>query len=267
VSARKTCAPETSARAVTPVGLTAAVWSPALRSAPGLGLPQRMDGEHVLLAGAHADDETLGAGGLVQAMHQRGARFSVLIATDGAAAFPGLSLARRQELARVRQDEARSALAALGIPRPDVTFLGLPDGEADRQEDEIAFALMSLGARCGWWVVPWQDDPHPDHRAVGRAAVRSRPSGQPGQPGQPGIRLLQYPIWMRHSLRPRDPRVPREALQVLHLNRGQHRRKQRAIAAHRSQTQVWEPGYEPVLPGHVLSLFAGRHEPFFVEVP
>jgi LmbE family N-acetylglucosaminyl deacetylase len=241
--------------AVTPVGHRAAVWAPSLRHAPRLRLPRTMAGQRVLLASAHADDETLGAGGLVQAMRRRGARFTVVVATDGAGAFPDLDDAGRGELARARVGEAHAALSTLGAGG-DVTFLRLPDGAAHEHEEQISFALMSLGSRCQWWVVPWAHDPHPDHQAVGRAAGASRP---------PGARLLAYPIWMRHRMLPTDPAVSRSALRCFGLNRGQVRRKQLAIAAHRSQIEAWAAGYEPVLPGHVLALFRQPYEPYFVD--
>jgi hypothetical protein len=70
---------------------------------------------------------------------------------------------------------------------------------------------------------------------------------------------------MRHSLLPGDPIIPRSAMRLLGLTRGQRRRKHLAIGAYRSQVQVWDPRFEPVLPGHVLSLFRAPFEPFFVE--
>ena len=72
---------------------------------------------------------------------------------------------------------------------------------------------------------------------------------------------------MRHGMTPGDPRVPHHALATLRLTRGRYGRKQRAIAAHTSQITVWDDAHEPVLPGHVLSLFRTRVEPFFVTEP
>jgi LmbE family N-acetylglucosaminyl deacetylase len=246
-------------RETTPAGHAPAVWAATLRRAPALRLPRTLTRPrtplrpHVLVAAAHADDETLGAAGLIGALRARGARFTVVVATDGAAAFPGLPANRRRELAATRRAETHAALGELGIGNADTHFLGLPDGEAADHVDTIGDALKSLGAECDLWMVPWRDDPHPDHRAVGEAAR----SGE-----VPPSLVIEYPVWMRHGRLPSS--VSRENLRVHRLSPGQARRKQRAIAAHTSQITIWEEGHLPVLPRGVTALFRDRLEPFFV---
>jgi LmbE family N-acetylglucosaminyl deacetylase len=209
----------------------------------------------VLVVSAHPDDATLGVGGLVQELHRRGAGFRVVVATEGEAAFPGLDGSARDRLGQVRRAEERAALTYLGLGDDvPVRFLGLPDGRA-ATTTRIADGLTTVGAGCEWWLVPWRGDPHPDHAAVGEAAARACPAG---------THLVEYPVWMRHSVSPRCPGVPLERLRVVHLGRGQRIRKQRAIAAHASQVGVWDAAFDPVLPGHVLALFRGPWEPVFV---
>jgi hypothetical protein len=78
------------------------------------------------------------------------------------------------------------------------------------------------------------------------------------------VTLWQYPIWMRHSITPDDPRVDVDRLRVLRLSAVERTIKQAAVADHASQVRSPFPGYGPVLPEHVLDLFADGYEPFFV---
>jgi LmbE family N-acetylglucosaminyl deacetylase len=93
-------------------------------------------GEKVLVFAPHSDDETLGAGGLIQAALRAGADVHVALVTNG----DGFTLAvedefhtvkvtpaRYVQLAYIRQGETLSALESLGIPPEKVFFLGFPD--------------------------------------------------------------------------------------------------------------------------------------------
>ena len=245
-------------RTVTRPGLPPSVWVPTLHRAPGVRLPRRMRGERVLVVSAHADDETLGAGGLVQELHRRGAGFVTVVVTDGAAALPGLDPAGRRRLAAARRAEIGAALRELGLGDVPIHLLEVPDGRAGDHAGAIARRLGRIGSGCTWWLAPWRGDPHPDHAAVGAAAARSCPAAS---------RLIEYPVWMRHGLLPGQVGQVVQSghdLRVHRLDRGQRRRKRRAIACHASQIGIWDEAFEPVLPGHVLSAFRGSVEPLFV---
>jgi hypothetical protein len=60
--------------------------------------------------------------------------------------------------------------------------------------------------------------------------------------------------------------VPIEQLRVLRLEPDEQALKRAATEAHGSQLRSPFPGYGPVLPEHVLELFADGYEPFFVPV-
>lgn len=242
---------------VTARGLPAPRWRPLLSTAeelPDLGEPAM-----VVVVVPHPDDETLGAGGLLHRLTAAGTPVTVVFVTDGAAGYPGCDPDQTRELARIRRDEALAALATLGVAADRAVFLDVPDGEVSgAAELELAQRLGPLlaGHRAGLCLAPWPLDPHPDHQAVGRAAVAATAAA--------GVTLWQYPIWMRHSVQPDDPRVEVDRLRVLRLSTGERSAKLAAVATHASQVRSPFPGYGPVLPDHVLDLFADGYEPFFV---
>ncbi|MCY7344492.1 MAG: PIG-L family deacetylase, partial [Pseudonocardia sp.] len=68
----------------------------------------------VVVVAAHPDDETLGAGGVLRVLHAAGAALTLVVATDGEAAYPGLDAAARTELAGARHAELDAARRAPG---------------------------------------------------------------------------------------------------------------------------------------------------------
>jgi LmbE family N-acetylglucosaminyl deacetylase len=92
--------------------------------------------ERLLVIAPHPDDETLGAGGLVQRVLARGGRVRVVILTAGdgfvravEGASPGEPARPAQYVAygERRMDEAEAALRVLGRGRVRVDVLGFPD--------------------------------------------------------------------------------------------------------------------------------------------
>jgi LmbE family N-acetylglucosaminyl deacetylase len=84
----------------------------------------------------HPDDETLCCAGLIQRTARAGGRASVVWLTSGDASLLGLvligkspfaSAAKLRDLAARRMQEARTAVALLGVPREGQLFLGYPD--------------------------------------------------------------------------------------------------------------------------------------------
>lgn len=115
---------------------------------PRVELPSRPvvlhPGERIMIFAPHSDDETLGAGGLIQRALKTGAIVRVVLITNG----DGFTLAAEDEFnsvrltperyiqfAYIRQGESLAALESLGLPAGNVTFLGFPDrGTPDEWE-------------------------------------------------------------------------------------------------------------------------------------
>jgi LmbE family N-acetylglucosaminyl deacetylase len=97
--------------------------------------------QRLLVISPHPDDETLGAGGAIQAAVARGMQVRVIVFTngDGQPAAPLLVekklIPNSQAFVRMgqmRQQESLNALQILGVPAEDVYFLGFPDRELDK---------------------------------------------------------------------------------------------------------------------------------------
>lgn len=90
----------------------------------------------LLVVAPHPDDEVLGAGGLIQRVRASGGVVRVLMMTSGDG-FPegveradGISQPRASDFrsyGQARERETLAATALLGLPAPQVTFLGYPD--------------------------------------------------------------------------------------------------------------------------------------------
>jgi LmbE family N-acetylglucosaminyl deacetylase len=90
----------------------------------------------LLVVAPHPDDEAIGAAGLIQRVLSTGSRVHVVVMTSGDAFPQAVETAERipnpepedfQKFGRMREQESERALARLGVPRSDITFLGFPD--------------------------------------------------------------------------------------------------------------------------------------------
>lgn len=90
----------------------------------------------LLVVAPHPDDETLGAGGLMQRVVEAGGSVRVIFLTDGDAYFAGVRYDEHKrrpkpgdyrDYGRRRQREARAALGRLGLATDGATFLSFPD--------------------------------------------------------------------------------------------------------------------------------------------
>lgn len=92
----------------------------ALLRADSRPFPLRLG--RVLVVAPHADDETLGCGGLIAACRRRGWPVTVVFVTDSAGARASA------EISQLRRSEALAALQVLGVTAGSVYFLNAPDG-------------------------------------------------------------------------------------------------------------------------------------------
>ena len=189
-------------------------------------------GRTVVLA-PHADDESLGCGGLLALLARAGHAAHVVVVTDGTGSHPNSASHPPARLRALRETEAQRAVRHLGhggrvefLRYPDA---GLPD-EASAAFAQVSRRLAGLldDLRPDTVLVPWRRDPHGDHEATWRLAAAGR---------RPGVRWLEYPVWA--WTRPDDPACAPHGgeatawrLDISDVLDA----KSRAVAAHRSQT-------------------------------
>ncbi|MCL3881747.1 PIG-L family deacetylase [Marivita sp. GX14005] len=231
----------------------------------------------VILA-PHADDETLGCGGVIALKRASGTAVTIFMATDGSAShrFEQSLATSREALVRLREDETRKACATLGVDRASVEFARLPDG---RLEDHIAALAQSIRMVIervdpAEIFVCAERDGHPDHQALAKAARRALRYGSYSR-----AVLFEYPVWSYdfRSWRPHGMSNRRGYLKALEAMIGSAKtwrmrsvdissvqaQKAEALAAHRSQLGSYPPEpYWTGLPASFLRHFQMDHELF-----
>jgi LmbE family N-acetylglucosaminyl deacetylase len=213
-----------------------------------------------LVLAPHADDESLGCGGLIASCCARDTPPVVVIATDGCGSHPGSRAYPPARLRAVREQEAREAVRLLGGRSDDVFFLGLPDTAAPLSGPVFEAAVDTLvhlmaGRDCRVLLAPWRHDPHCDHEA---ADVMARAVAL-----RAGIRHLSYPVW-GWTLPPDQP-LPVAPPAGRRLDIAPHvAAKRAAIAAHASQYSdlITDDPKGFRLPPDLLAIFERPYEVF-----
>ena len=187
-------------------------------------------GRIVVLA-PHADDESLGCGGLLALAAAAGTRPHVVLLTDGTMSHPNSPSYPAPRLRALREAEMAAACHALGAT---LTALRHPDCDLPAPGDpQFAGAVRDLARAIGpadTLLVPWRRDPHCDHEATWRLARHA--VGHLGR----AVRWIEYPVWAWTRLgEPEAPRADEAAAWRLDVS-SVLPAKRRAVAAHRSQT-------------------------------
>lgn len=230
--------------AVSPPGHSPSVWGRGVQRLDPVAVGALSAGPSTLLViGAHPDDETLGAGRLLSQWRRTLGPVTAMLASDGEACLDHVR-PRPAGLAALRREEWLAALDRLGVGAGPT--LGLPDGRLDRHEDAIAAALGDQLDAIDTRVVlaaPTLVDPHPDHRAVGRAAARLVRERQ--------LVLLEYPVWLTFWGDPEDL-GPRRLVRV-DTDAEAERDRELALGCFASQLAPLAADLEPVVPPAMLA--------------
>jgi LmbE family N-acetylglucosaminyl deacetylase len=226
--------------------------SPHLRGLPQLG---SLHPRRAIVVAPHPDDEIFGAAGLMQSLRTRGVPVGLVVVSDGEASHPH-AVRRGVDLRSVRRQETARALQRLGWQAPDVTWLGLPDGQIGRNLETLVAALRAVLLPGDLCLAPWWKDGHPDHDACGTAALIAAESAD--------AQLLGYLVWAWHWADPRGADLPWADCRRLDFDRRTAARKRWATGAYVSQTRPLGPDREgaPLLPPAVLRRFWRPYEVF-----
>jgi LmbE family N-acetylglucosaminyl deacetylase len=143
---------------------------------------------HVLVISPHPDDEAIGCGGTLRRHAGAGDDVRVVFLTSGEHGCRGRP---PEETARLREREAASAAAVLGVAVID--FWRQPDG-ACRATRPLTERLRTVLTAFQPEViyVPHEGEAHPDHRAAVRL-VRAARSALPPRVTRPDV--FMFEVW------------------------------------------------------------------------
>lgn len=182
-----------------------------------------------LVLAPHADDETLGVGGLIAQVARTHRLGAVVYLTDGAGSHPHEDERSRRTLTAMRRQEAALSVRRLtGAKNPNPLFLDWPDanphvsGSHAFDESRRKLAGLCRRQRIDAIAVTASHEPHCDHIAAFELAAAVL-----GSAGLGHMALFEYVVWA-----PKPPREHRRAVQTNPMPRGL---RTYALNAHRSQ--------------------------------
>jgi LmbE family N-acetylglucosaminyl deacetylase len=232
----------------------------SLRQLPIATLDTITNSGSVMVLAPHADDESLGCGGLIAELVAKARPPMIVILTDGTGSHPLSREYPAPRLRALREQEALKAVTILGVPADHLVFLHLRDTATPKSGPKFLSTVGTIESHMRRHEIdvlcaPWLYDPHGDHEAAqliaSAAAMRT------------GATLLSYPVW--GWLLEDDTRLPAVPIVGWRLDIRDHLElKRRAIAAHASQYSdliVDDPtGFR--LPAELLSAFDSPYEVF-----
>ena len=200
-------------------------------------------GDDVLVLAAHPDDETFGLGASVVSLTSAHVRVHVVALTEGEAALDHLGVSV-PGLGERRRAEFGLACSELGATTSHVLDLG--DGRLMHRQDELDEILGQLmdTLRPVHVFAPWWRDPHPDHAALGEAALRVGCHS--------ACAITGYLIWALHWMSPDDIPAKRNRMTVFTNDQRARAARRAAAGCYRSQTEPLHPTVEAVLPHAML---------------
>jgi LmbE family N-acetylglucosaminyl deacetylase len=217
----------------------------------------RTDVERALVITAHPDDVDYGAAGTIATWTRAGIEVRYVIATSGDAGgfdddFP------RAEMAALREREQRDAAGAVGVT--EVTFLHYPDGQVyptlelrrDLSREIRRFKpqrVLTQSPEINWERIYAS---HPDHRAVGEAALNAVYPDARNPYTFPELREAGFEAWTVPELWMMAGTQPNHYVDVTDTLDA----KIAALRAHKSQT-AHNDGLEDMIRGW---LTANAHE-------
>ena len=139
---------------------------------------------NILVVGPHPDDQELGMGGTIIRLAQQGHNVLLLDMTNGEPTPHGTP--------EKRKIEWENAAKILGVKRQ---LLGLKNREVQHTlEARHAVAAVMRQHQAEIVFLPFEEDAHPDHRAVTRIVEDARFDAKLTQTDIPGNPI--YPRWM-----------------------------------------------------------------------
>ncbi|RNL55751.1 bifunctional PIG-L family deacetylase/class I SAM-dependent methyltransferase [Pedobacter jejuensis] len=185
----------------------------------------------------HPDDESLACAGLICLLQEKGTEFTIILTTDGSRSHPNSNIYPSEKLAALRKNELEQALNFLNLSNNILTCYNSVDsampakGESGFNELVSKLAEDITSFQPDLVLVPYELDPHRDHRATWQLLMAALEKGNTHRP-----KIWEYPIWLYENAVQDDiPNLKEHELKFIDVAKYTEI-KQNCIAAHASQT-------------------------------
>ena len=136
---------------------------------------------NILVVAPHADDETIGCGGILLTC---GYKTDVMLLTDGRKGAPHGIVVDEEELANLRKEEFRKAMVFANIRK--TIYLGIPDKEVSNKKKEICQQNIKDYDAI---FVPNRNEAHKDHIVLYKIFSKMK------KKQKAHAKLIEYEIW------------------------------------------------------------------------
>lgn len=190
----------------------------------------------VLVLAPHADDESLGCGGLIAALCEAEVPVFVWLISDGTMSHPNSVAFPSDHRRAIREAEFGRACVILGVPVERLQFFRFPDTRVPTPDaenfgqatEQFVTQLRTLNPETIF--TPWRRDPHCDHEAT-TSLIRAAISHL-----QWLGTLYEYPIWLYELAAKGDAPHPDEVqVFTFEIEENLLQKKKKAIETHASQ--------------------------------
>lgn len=217
-----------------------------------------------LIIAPHADDESLGCGGVIALLRKYGQTVYILLLSDGTLSHPNSQEYPAEKLRDLRENELIDAASTLGVAEEHIIFCRYPDRNVPSADDErFDSAVKDISKMMNVIqpqsiFVPWRRDPHPDHQAAFQLLKATETQN---------AKIYEYPIWLKELGESGDEPTSEESMPFRLNISSVLIQKQEAISKHRSQITdliADDPnGFR--LSQEMLSQFNVPYETFFIS--
>lgn len=217
-----------------------------------------------LIIAPHADDESLGCGGVISLLRKFGQTVYILLLSDGTLSHPNSREYPAEKLRDLREKELLDAAEILGVPAENIIFCRYPDRNVPSTHHEgFKDAVRSISKLMAVIqpqsiFVPWRRDPHPDHRAAFQLIDDSETEN---------AKIYEYPIWLRELGQNGDEPTTDESMPFRLNISSVLAQKQQAVSQHRSQISgiISDDPEGFQLSQEMLDQFNVPYETFFIS--
>ena len=226
------------------------------------GLPS--DIGNLLVLAPHPDDESLGCGGLITLLKKADKSVKIVFLTSGDASHLNSKSHSSENLALIRQNEAKTACELLGVNITDLLFLRLKDSKLPLLNFDdlknVSNTILDRFSEFDSLALPWRRDPHDDHRVtyqIGEIILNLL---------RKKVTKIEYPIWLwKNGIKKDWPMVEEVSAYRLDISKV---RIQKKLAIQSHSTQLGKVIHDDpegfVLTEELLAPFLSDFEYYFI---